>query len=237
MAVETVTIDSRFNGPPDSANGGYVSGLLAAMIEGNAEITLRAPPPLNKALTLEPLDDGRVFLLDGETLLAEGRATTFDLELPAPVTLAEAKDASARYSGVTFPRCFVCGSARADDGGLMILPGTVADRSVVAAPWTPSADLADAQGFVDPRFLWSALDCPSWFAHAALTPPEQVNFALLGRISAHIEQRPRTDQPCVVVGWRLKQEGRRIFSASALFDTDGQPLAWASATWIELKPG
>jgi len=233
--VQTVTIDPRFNGPPDSANGGYVSGLVAGMIEGSAEITLRAPPPLSKALTLEPLDDGRVFLLDGDTLLAEGRATTVDLALPPPVTLAEAINASTRYSGIAFPRCFVCGSARANDGGLMILPGTVADRSVVAAPWTPSADLADAQGFVDARFVWSALDCPSWFAHAALTPPEQLNLALLGRISAHIEQRPRTGQPCVVMGWPLKQEGRRIFSASALFDTDGQALAWASATWIELK--
>lgn len=235
MSIDTLILDRRFNGPPDSANGGYASGAVAEAIDGPCEVTLRAPPPLNKPLTREVLDDGRIFLLDGDTLLAEGRAATVELALPEPVTIAQATEASTRYPGVAFPRCFVCGSERANDGGLMILPGAVAGRRVVAAAWTPTPDLAAADGLIDPRFVWSALDCPSWFAHSAFTPPEQLNFSLLGRLSAHIEQRPRPGQPCVVMGWPLKQEGRRIFSASALFDPDGQPLAWSSAVWIELK--
>lgn len=235
MTVETVSIGARFNGPPDSANGGYASGVVAEAIEGPCEITLRAPPPLNKPLSREVLDDGRIFLLDGDTLLAEGRAASVDLVLPEPITLAQAVDASTRYPGVAFPRCFVCGAERADDGGLSILPGDVAGRRVVAAPWTPTADLIAADGRVDARFVWSALDCPSWFAHSVFTPPDQLNFALLGRLSAHISERPQPGQPCVVMGWPLKQEGRRIFSASALFDADGHALAWASAVWVELK--
>src|SRR3982750_648655 len=35
--VPQVVIDSRFNGPPDSANGGYTCGLVAAAIDGPAE--------------------------------------------------------------------------------------------------------------------------------------------------------------------------------------------------------
>jgi len=230
-----LSISSRFCGPPDSANGGYVCGVIASGIEGAAEITLRAPPPLDTPLQLVNDDDKRVVLQHGPTLLAEGKPTTFDLELPTPVSLAAARDATTRYSGITFPRCFVCGSGRADDGGLMILPGTLPDRRIVAAPWSPTADLADASGLVDRLYVWSALDCPSWFAHAAFTPLSELSFALLGRMSGHIERAPRIDETCIVMGWPIKKEGRRIHSATALFDVDGQPLAWSSATWIELK--
>src|SRR5438552_14612416 len=46
VSMRSVVIERRFCGPPNSANGGYVCGLLAAHIDGNAEITLLAPPPL-----------------------------------------------------------------------------------------------------------------------------------------------------------------------------------------------
>lgn len=237
MSQRTVSIASRFCGPPDSANGGYICGLLASEVQGPAEVTLRAPPPLDTPFELSTGDDARVVLQHGSTLLAEARPTSFELTLPEPVSLADARDASARYAGVTFPRCFVCGSARAKDGGLMILPGAVAGRNVVAAPWTPAPDLADASGLVDRLYVWSALDCPSWFAHAAFTPASELAFALLGRMSGQIERQPNVGEPCVAVGWSIKKEGRRIYSATALFGADGDALAWSSATWIELKGG
>ncbi len=233
--MTTLTIASRFCGPPGSANGGYVSGLLAAEIEGSAEVTLRAPPPLDTPLSLGHRDDGVIVLHHGETLLAEARAQSLSLGLPAPVSVAEAIDASTRYPGVTFDQCFVCGSGRAQTGGLMILPGTVADRTLVAAPWTPAADLVDASGLVDRKYVWSALDCPAWFAHAAFTPISDLIVALLGRITGHIERQPKVGEPYVCVGWPIKKDGRRIYSASALFDAEGAALAWASTTWIELK--
>ncbi len=67
---EQVTIDRRFRGPPDSANGGYVCGLLAGFLDTPAEVTLRRPPPIERPLTVEG-DSGRVSLCDGETLIAE----------------------------------------------------------------------------------------------------------------------------------------------------------------------
>ena len=41
-----IVIDERFRGPPDSGNGGYVAGRLAAFVDAPAvEVRLVAPPP------------------------------------------------------------------------------------------------------------------------------------------------------------------------------------------------
>ena len=45
-----VTIDPRFNGPPDSGHGGYVSGVVASFLEGPARVRLHRPPPLGRRL-------------------------------------------------------------------------------------------------------------------------------------------------------------------------------------------
>ena len=52
--MQPITIDRRYRGPPTSANGGYVCGLVANAIGGSGEVTLRAPPPLD-----QPLEDLR----------------------------------------------------------------------------------------------------------------------------------------------------------------------------------
>ena len=56
--TETLTVDRRFRGPPDSGNGGYVAGRLAAFIDGPAEIALRLPPPLGRPLAVRRLPEG-----------------------------------------------------------------------------------------------------------------------------------------------------------------------------------
>jgi hypothetical protein len=43
-----LTVDPRFNGPPGSANGGYLAGLLAARVPEATDavvVTLRKPRP------------------------------------------------------------------------------------------------------------------------------------------------------------------------------------------------
>lgn len=37
--MRSITIDKRFRGPPHSANGGYVCGLLSSAMGGSAEVT------------------------------------------------------------------------------------------------------------------------------------------------------------------------------------------------------
>lgn len=45
---ETIVIPRRFRGPLTSGNGGYTCGLLAGIVGGEAEVTLRLPPPLER---------------------------------------------------------------------------------------------------------------------------------------------------------------------------------------------
>ena len=67
-----LVVAPRFCGPPDSANGGYASGLIAACLDGQAEITLRRPPPLARPMAVERDGEGSVRVLDGDVLIAEG---------------------------------------------------------------------------------------------------------------------------------------------------------------------
>ncbi len=54
--MTSIIIDKRYCGPPNSGNGGYVCGRLARYIPGGAEVTLRAPPPLDKQLDVVATD-------------------------------------------------------------------------------------------------------------------------------------------------------------------------------------
>ena len=74
-----IIIDKRFCGPPNSGNGGYVCGRLARHIPGGAEVTLRAPPPLDTPLDAIATDDGTWELRDGGNIVATGRAANVEL--------------------------------------------------------------------------------------------------------------------------------------------------------------
>src|SRR5215468_4646987 len=123
--MKFVAIEKRFCGPPKSANGGYVCGLLAAYIDGNAEITLLAPPPLGEPLRIVAVEHG-VELRKQEKTLARGRTVGIDLpEIPI-VSFDEAQDAVRRSpyaeSQHPLPTCFVCGPKRVEGDGLRIIP-------------------------------------------------------------------------------------------------------------------
>lgn len=234
MASQQVVIPARFRGPPKSANGGYAAGILADAVSGPCEVTLRAPPPLDAALELSSTDAGAVLRQDG-TLIAEAVPRPFELELPAPVSFEEAEVASRAYSGWTshpFPTCFVCGPARPRGDGLAIWPGPVEGRRIVAAPFVPTADLC-RDGVLESRFVWAALDCPSWFGFVSFAT--DLPSVLLGRLTLDLRGRPHRDERCVVVGWSLGREGRRIECASMLLGASGEVLAHGKSTWVALK--
>lgn len=232
----SLRIDRRFCGPAESGNGGYVCGRIAELIPGPAEVTLRAPPPLEQALQVVRAPEGRIELLHDCSLIAEGKPASVSVELPEPVSLEQARLASQAFIGFAqhpYPTCFVCGTQRPLDDGLRLHAGAVASRALVAAPWTPAADLARADELVEPRFVWCALDCPSWFGHASFL--QSVPRILLGRLAVQIDELPRAGEPHVVLGWSIRAEGRRITCGSALQDAQGRFLAHAVATWITLR--
>ncbi|MEM6913905.1 MAG: hypothetical protein AAF511_07995, partial [Pseudomonadota bacterium] len=177
--AQTVSIASRFCGPKQSGNGGYVAGLLAKAIDGPAEVRLRAKPPLERPLTIDG-DGEDAVLLDGDTVVASARATTLSVEVPeAPsIEALEAAPVVDRIMPSILPYCFVCGPKRAPGDGLRIFAAPISGSPVNADRWTPDPSLADRDGLVSTEFLWAALDCPSAFS---LRLTEQV--ILLGSLS------------------------------------------------------
>jgi len=236
---EKVAIDPRFNGPPDSANGGYTCGLLAQSIDGPAEVTLRRPPPIGRELSVDR-DGDRVVMLDGEELVAEGIPVEPDWEVPGPVTFAEAEAAVAASYFLQRPRpfvtCFVCGPDRPDDDGLALYPGPVDGRELIASPWTPDDSLAGDDGHVASEIVWASLDCPT--SGPVANPPEpdgSLRPIVVARLAADIRAAVEVGRPHVVTAWAIEVDGRKRHAGSALFTADGELLASARALWIELR--
>jgi acyl-coenzyme A thioesterase PaaI-like protein len=232
--MSTVRIERRFRGPPETGNGGYVAGLVAAALGGsNCTVTLKSPPPIDQDLTLET-DATSASLLRGDEIVVTASREPIDIEVPPPPTLAEAQDAEPRFTGHShhiFPGCFVCGPEREAGDGMRIFPGALHDKDRrVAATWTPDEGVTGEDGLVRPEFLWAALDCPGYFA-----TEDQARLALLGRMSAVIHRGVRAGEPLIVTGWPIDSEGRKHRVGSALHDADGELVAAARATWITLN--
>ena len=230
----TAIIPSRFNGPPDSGNGGYSCGVLAAHIDGPARVRLHVPPPLDRPLEVRPTADGGVEMVDGENLVGTATPAPFDLEVPEAPTLEEARDAMSRYpcyEGHVFPSCFVCGPGRPAHDGLGIFPGPVEDWNLLASAWKPDKDLLDGAGRVKPEIVWSALACPGYFACMGKQPRP----AVLGELQLKMLGNVPGDEALVVFAWPLGQDGRKLYGGTALATAGGTVLACARSTWILLK--
>ncbi|MDO3702307.1 hypothetical protein Q3W71_11525 [Micromonospora sp. C28SCA-DRY-2] len=216
-------IESRFNGPPGSGNGGWSAGLFAAASggPGPVEVTLRRPPPLETPLTLA---DGEVHDPDGH-LVAEVRPTGEIAAVVPPVDLPTARAAAAGYPGLVdhpFPGCYVCGPRRAD--GLRIFPGRLPDGRT-AAPFRVPAK-------VEVPTVWAALDCPGGWSVIAPGRPY-----VLGRIAATVHALPAPGDECVVTGATVGGEGRKALVHTSLYGPTGQLLGTARATWVALPAG
>jgi hypothetical protein len=232
---EQVVIDRRFRGPPDSAQGGYASGLVAARVPGPcAAVSLRAPPPLERPLSLRAAKDGTVALLDGERAVVEGAEADLRFDVPAPMSAEEARRASAACpwrDRHPFPGCFGCGPERSQDEAVAISMGPVADSDLYAAPWTPLAEFAGEDGAVAPLFVWAALDCPTAAAAVLDGSPPSVLARLTGRLVAPV----RPERAHTVVAWLLGHDGRKHRGGAAIYGPEDELCAYAEGLWIELR--
>jgi len=229
--MASVVIQPRFQGFQGIALGGYVGGLLAG--GRSAEVRLLRPAPVGRALRVEGRADGATALLDGEAALALAQPADVDLEVPAPVSAKEAAAAAQGYSGFNrhlFPGCFVCGPDRREGDGLRIFPGRVPDRDLVAAPWTPDASLAGADGWVAPEFLWSAVDCPSIWPLIYRAPPDSPERVVTARLALRPMGPVPVGETCVVTGWAVGADGRYRVAGAAVHSAEGRLLAVARHT-------
>ncbi len=228
-------IPARFNGPPDSAHGGYTCGRLAGELGGGpARISLRAPPPLEHELEVIRTERG-VELRDWERLVAEGSRAELDLELPRPVDPEDAIEASldgyrqwaAKHPA---PTCFACGPARRPGDGLRLFPGPI-ESGQFAASWRPAPALASPDGFVAPEYVWAALDCPTG---APIARPGGA-MALLAELHGRVDRPLVPGTAYAIVSWKISAEGRKRRAGCAIFDADGNAVAMSCALWIELR--
>src|SRR5690606_541563 len=241
MQLGTVTIARRSRGPPNSGNGGYSCGRLAAFIDGPAEVTLRKPPPLELEMKVVS-EDGEVAMYAGDQLVASAR----QIEPWVLDTAAPAFEEAVAATGRTFdpsvhklPMCYVCGPDRAPGDGLRIFCGPVdaTDTSwsgTVAAPWVPEPYMADADGKVSAEYVWAALDCPTAYASGS---PAGFPTILLGRQAVSILDRPTAGERCIIAAHRTGRDGRKYLAEASLFNEAGTALAHCRATWIEVAPG
>jgi hypothetical protein len=232
-----IVVPTRFNGPPDSGNGGYTCGLVAGLLDAEvAEVSLRAPPPLDTELSVERSNRG-VEVHHGDTVVANGHAAQLDLDPPEPVTPQAAAEASrAGYESWTsshpFPTCVICGPERGPGDGFCVFPGRLGDSDLFAASWIPDPSLADGDGLVRPECVWGALDCPTSapVANFGEGPP-----VVLARLTASLLRPVHAERPHALVSWPIEIDGRKRHAGVALFDDDGTVLASARALWIELR--
>ena len=215
-----LVIERKFRGPAESANGGYTCGVLASFMHGPTEVTLRRPPPLDRPL--EVATEGALELRDADDVVAEAAQAELELEVPEPISFEEAAAAALPEGDKesVFPECFVCGWARED--GLRIFAGPVEGGDLVAATWVPREEAISSE------FVWAALDCPGAYAvHFGVR-----GYPVLGRLTARVEHLPHPGERCIVLGWPLGEEGRKLYAGTALYGEDGRVLGSARATWI-----
>lgn len=232
--MDQAVIEGQFNGPDNSGNGGYVCGMIAEQLTDNGSIRssmLRKPPPLDVPLVWDR-GDGKVSLVQApDSVIGEATAGSFvGPVLPSP-TLEQAEMGLAAYPGFhhhPFDRCFTCGTDRKPGDGLRIFTGPI-DESTVAAPWTPHPDFGGPDNRLSVPVMWASLDCPGgWAADFAKQP------MVLGKMTAEVFRLPVVNEPCIAVGGLQRIEGRKFFTNTALYSTEGELLGHAEQIWIAI---
>jgi hypothetical protein len=239
--TDTILIPRGFNGPRLSGNGGYVAGMLAGHFtdtlggDGIVEITLRAPIPVDRNLQVVRVG-AALMLRDGDALLCEARAGSVDhlTPPPAPVPWANVLEVGETGGSIgdEFQDCLVCGRSRGVGDGLRVFGQTEPGGGHSLSCYLPNAAHADASGRIKPEFVWGTLDCPgAW----AVQNPDDPRPALTGRMTAKIIEPPKVGERCAVVGWKIGEDGRKLYSGTALYTEQGRLCALGHCTWIVLK--
>ena len=234
--TDSLSIPAFFNGPPESGNGGYTCGRVAELVDAEvAEVSLRSPPPLDTPLEIVRDGDG-VSVMHGDTLVAAGAPSDLLVDMPdaVPASEVEAAQEAGRErwaSGHPFPTCVVCGPARPDGFGIMpaALPGR---DGLFGAAWAPLETSDDGHGLVRTELVWAALDCPTSAPVANFGDgPAMVLASLTARLGCPL----RVGEPHTILSWALGEDGRKHWSAAALYDSNGILTCASRALWIELR--
>ena len=237
-----IIVARQFRGPPVTANGGYICGVLSNAVGGRGSAMLRNGVPLDTAVTLTQGEDGGVVLTNAAgDLLGSAKPASDEaiLQPPAPPSLEDARRyaAASRFAERSLHRgCFSCCIEREDGEGLGVHVGQIdgAEPGLCAGTWTPHANFAGPDGTIPDEITWAALDCPGSMAWWMKT---DTPVGLLGTMAGEVLVKPRAGETYVVVAWADKVEGRKHYAGVALFDAQGQVMARSGQIWIGRAPG
>lgn len=241
--MSEIVVPRQFRGPPFTANGGYICGVLSNAVGGRGVAMLRAGVPLDVAVSLQPGEDGAVLLTNAEGAVLGSARRADDSQIPnpppAPPTVDEARAfaAASQFAQRSLHRgCFSCCIEREAGEGLGVHVGQIdgAPAGQCAGTWTPHANFADADGIIPDEITWGALDCPGSMAWWIKTGAP---VGLLGTMAGEVLKKPRAGETYVVVAWAREVEGRKHFAGVALFDDAGGLMARAGQIWIGRPPG
>lgn len=227
----SIRIPAGLNGPARTANGGVAAGMMAALVDGPAEVRLTAPPPMEVDLALHR---------DGDWIVAshgDDRVLAVRPTAPPTVPLPDV-DPAGVGDGSPFPdhpaaTCVVCGAEHAD--GLRMFPDPVAGKpGVLATWWTPPAWAIDDAGQLRQDLLWGVLDCPG--ALAIMAAAEEPTFAALAGITGEVLRPVREGERVLVLGFALEQDGRKRAAGTAVLGPDGDLRAHTRQLCIAVPP-
>ena len=236
--MTSLSFGRRFRGFESGALGGYAAGaVVAGRIDGPAEVNLRSLPPMGRELQVSAQgDDGGLALFDGETRVLEAKPAPFELKVPAPPGLTEAKEAGHRLMhdelGHPYPSCFTCGPDREPGDGLRLFMGRAsADADLLVAAWTPDQSLAESGDAIPTEMVWAALDCPSIWAVGEF--PEG-GFNVLARQRVEALEPVPVGEPAIVTAWPIEHDGRKHLSGVAIHDAGGRLLVRGESLLVEV---
>src|SRR5262249_7383885 len=142
----TFRIARRFNGPHDSGNGGYAGGPAAQLLgphalkTGAAEVTRRAPIPLEQTLRAPKTHRGLAIMTDDAATripIMSARPTHAARPAVRSPPVEAAKAATATFRSVEDPALrhyFACGPARAPGDGRRLFPDWLKEPSGLDNP-------------------------------------------------------------------------------------------------------
>ena len=229
LAPSMITVPVGYNGPAGSANGGVAAGLLAAFIPGPARVRLFRPSPLGEPMEVREVASGFEAVVGGEVALA---ASSARVEVnPPPLTIEEAREATAPFVGHAAVTCVVCGPEHVE--GLRLLPGPVGPGPVHATTWTPPSWTGDRYGIVRPEIVWGVLDCPGAIMLVRHYPGENM-FPALGTITVEVAEPVRVGDTYSIIAWPRGRDGRKLYAGTAIVGAGGTVFAQSDQVCIAM---
>ena len=238
---DTLIIEPRFNGPRLSGNGGYVGGVMAGRFTERSAATARSRSPCARRFrSTAAAGRARGRRADAARrrhadLRGARRLGDAPEPPPAPTdwddVMRRGEDGGSPEDS-DFTWCVVCGRKRGVGDGLRVFGTSGPQPGYSLSCYLPHANHADGEGRIRPEFVWGTLDCPGAFAAQDI---DDMRPALTGRMTARVIEPPKVGERCAVVGWKIGEEGRKLYSGTALYTESGRLCAIGTCTWIVLK--